>query len=270
MKYIKYRRFLPLAALLIGLLGLLLRSAEHASFDLISGLAVESPMHTLFAIFLLVSAGLALLLAWPGRAAAAQGTIAQHFYTTKRLVTVGMLAGPILVILYGVILLNLSFLGGVMISGVLLALLAIFSGVCLFLLALACRRKQKIHGLVTLPVLCFLALLLVITYRTEGRNPVLLTYYLSILAQASWLMQFYFLAEFSYPPVRSRGYRFCAMLSIIWGVTALADVGNFPTLLQNLGFILISMSFFQAYLESEVRGFRFPEEKKEPDAEPQP
>lgn len=139
---------------------------------------------------------------------------------------------------------------------ILMAILSIASAAGLFVNLLACRRRDgapagSANGNLLLIPPVNLVFRLVLTYRIDSVDPVLVAYYVELLALVFLCLGFYRLSSFAFRAGRTRHFALYSGAAVILCVAALADgspylssiliyIGGALTL---LGFLLLRLAF---------------------------
>ena len=239
---------IPMISVLLGAAGLVLRLQEQKAFDSSTGLPLSSWLHGFNAAFLAAAALLCLLFALRTPKDRGEKAFTAAFAMPGAGRVLLPVLGSFLLLLCGGYQLLVYALTRAL-QYLLLGVLTLLSGGCFLKLTMDCRRSRAAQGVLALPVICMLALSLVLTYRAEANNPVLLDYYVDILAQAAFLLQFYYLADFAYPPAKARAYVFFAALAPVLGLTAAAGAASLAGWAFYLGLTALGLGYLTAYLQ---------------------
>jgi len=229
---------LPGVAAVLGAAGFMLRLAQRQLFDPLTGLPQASALHGAVLLFLLLSTAVVLFLARKEAFTPEEFETAFPFDGKASVLCVvlgaALLLGAAAEQFFSYLLLNELLLG-------ILGLLMVLTAAGLFLVLRDCRKGAVSRSYLLLPAICLVALLLVVAYRAEASNSVLLSYYVQVLAQAALLLQHYYLAAAAYTPEKSRPCAFFAALSVLLCLTAAADVGKIVGWLFYLAMALLSL-----------------------------
>ena len=130
-----------------------------------------------------------------------------------------------------------------------LGVLSLASAATLFMVTVACRRKEDRTLDSTLLLMTPLALVirLVLAYRAHSVNPSLAVYYVELLALVLLTLAFYRLSSFGFRAGRSRLFCLYAALAVLFSLPALADAAHLATTLLYLGCSLTLTGFLLLY-----------------------
>ena len=135
---------------------------------------------------------------------------------------------------------------------ILTALTALLSAVGLFPMVTACRQKGKhlaVNGsFLLIPPVC-LVIRLVLTYRIESVNPVLMQYYIQLLALVFFILAFFRLSSFAFQAGQTRPFVLYTVLAVVCSITALADFMPLSSTLFYAGCALTTLGFLLLHLK---------------------
>ena len=135
-------------------------------------------------------------------------------------------------------------------TGMVLGVLSLIAGACLFLGAVLCRKDPAAPPLVLLAVPVCLLVRLILIYRIYSRDPVLADYYLDLLALVLLILGTYRLSGFAVQAGSPRAFALYAELSAILALAALAD-GPSAAVLLAVG-IALALAGFQLALRPDT------------------
>lgn len=134
---------------------------------------------------------------------------------------------------------------GYLLDMILAVLLAISAAALLY--ALVALRKGKTAGTAMLVPLCYLMLLLVLTYRTFAKDPVVAHYYIYIVSLALLGWAGLQLAAFAFRNGSARSYLPFAMLAVAAALPAAVAAQSVAQLLMYGGFAVVHLAFLSAF-----------------------
>ncbi len=232
-----------------GILAFFLRLQERSFFDVTTGLAVATPLHAVNAI---IAVGCAALMVLPVLYTKKneEGNFAHCFAANAAkelllpVVGIFFLLGSAVQLLLSWFLLKKILLG---LLGILLLL-----GAGSFLKALSdSRRGKAVSPSLLMGMICALALCMILSYQAESDNPVLLSYYVQILAQGAALLSFYHLGNFAFPPVKLRPWLWPTLVSVVLCFMAAADAGKVVGPLFYLGLAFLQLGLLGLYCRKD-------------------
>ena len=211
----------------VGIVGMILRKVQlETIFDPVSGLANPSPVNTaLTALTLAVIAG-AVAFAWPIKKELGKFDPLYAFPVSGKvelgaLTVFGSLLGVCAVLNFVLDKTETAVIKGIF------AVIGVLTAVSVVLSALRAAKGEKAAGgvLSVIPPL-FAAWWLVVTYKDNNTNPVLLEYCWSCLAAAAATTAFYYAAGFDYGIRHVRRTVVSHLLAVYFCLVAVPDGGN--------------------------------------------
>ncbi len=149
----------------------------------------------------------------------------------------------------GVLLAAVAVLMMLGVSGAALALPLFLaaSGVCVFYALVCLKKRRAFPGVAVGFPAAYLSVQLVFTYRECAKDPVLVNFYIELLALAALAWAFVQLAAFAFRTASPRVYLSTAMLAVVLSVTGVVSAASPFWMLMLGGFALVQLAFLAAY-----------------------
>lgn len=141
----------------------------------------------------------------------------------------------------------LLVLGGAIPVTMLLAAFLAVSGACVFYVLVCLRKGRAFPGIAAGFPAAYLAVQLVFTYRDCAKDPVLMNFYLELLALASLAWAFVQLCAFAFRGGSARGYLTFSMISIALSAAAAVTAATLFWMLLLGGFAFVQLAFLFAW-----------------------
>ena len=217
----------PAVSLIAGIAGFLLRRTELSTvFDSRTGLAIPNAPITLTLIGVsIAAAALCLLLSFlAARGKKASNVYEEAFAAPPAYFVVSFILGVIMIL--GAVIYFFSLLSGKpSFLDFILFLFAACSGASLIVLA---RGVYREHGggemcLFSVVPSLFLCIWLILTYKNNASDPVILHYSYECLAIAAGALSFYYAAGYAFRKSKPVRTILCYLLTIFFTLVAIAD-----------------------------------------------
>ncbi|MBR6739155.1 MAG: hypothetical protein IKL99_05735 [Oscillospiraceae bacterium] len=141
------------------------------------------------------------------------------------------------------------FLGGVGGVTVILPLFLAVSGACALYVSVCLKKGIAFPGIAAGFPAAYLSVQLVFTYRECAKDPVLVNFFVELLALAAFAWAFVQLSAFAFRTASPRSYLPTAMLSVVLGVTGALTASSLFWMLMLGGFAFVQLAFLSAYRE---------------------
>ncbi len=141
------------------------------------------------------------------------------------------------------------FLGGVGGVTVILPLFLAASGACVFYVLVCLKKGRAFPGIAVGFPAAYLSVQLVFTYRECAKDPVLINFYVELLALAALAWAFVQLAAFAFRTASPRVYLPTAMLAVVLSIAGAVTAASLFWMLMLGGFALVQLAFLAAYKE---------------------
>ena len=141
----------------------------------------------------------------------------------------------------------LLVLGGMAGVTVLLAAFLAVSGACAFCVLVCLRKGRAFPGIAAGFPAAYLAVQLIFTYRECAKDPVLMNFYLELIALAALAWAFVQLCAFAFRGGSARGYLTFAMLSVALSFAGAVTAATLFWMLLLGGFALVQLAFLLAW-----------------------
>ena len=226
--------FMPLIALLVGVLGFFVRRKELASvFDNDTGLAERSAPISLLLIALsaaVIIAAVIIAIIVSVRKKAEKDysrafTPGGFFYVGASFVLgLGWLVAVVLQFL------RLRSSGIITIIDWIYLLLALLTAVSVIVLALGAYTRRRGAGMIVLSIMpsLFFCFWLIVLYKENATNPVLLDFCYQSLAVAAAALSFYFGAGYAFGKAAPGWTVFSYLVTCFFGIVSIADNAGLP------------------------------------------
>ena len=233
------------AALFASCAGLALRLLELTrGFDT-DGLPNGSTFYVPYALAAIAGALALFSRTLPGRESVTE-SFADIFDFSSPLPTATAVMGAFMLLAgAGLSVLDGGFAPAALLPAVLLLLCAAAMFYCVF----ALRRGEDFSPIALLVPVCYLLVLLILLYRVNSKDPVLLDYYPAILAAAALCLAYLLLAAFAYRNGSPRRFSAAASLAVLFSFMAALDsmmTHSFSFAAIFLGFALLPLAFMAA------------------------
>lgn len=129
----------------------------------------------------------------------------------------------------------------------LLAAFLAVSGGCVFYVLVCLRKGKEFPGIAAGFPAAYLAVQLIFTYRECAKDPVLVNFYLELLALAAFAWAFVQLCAFAFRGGSARGYLSFSMLSVALGVAGAVTASTLFWMMLLGGFALAQLAFLSAW-----------------------
>lgn len=141
----------------------------------------------------------------------------------------------------------LLVLGGAAAITLLLAAFLAVSGACVFYVLVCLRKGREFPGIAVGFPAAYLAVQIVFTYRECAKDPVLVNFYLELLALASLAWAFVQMAAFAFRNGSARSYLTFSMLSIALSIACTVTASTLFWMLLFGGFAFAQLAFLAAW-----------------------
>ena len=247
----KFAAAMPILALVAGVIGFFLRRRELATvFDDVTGLAQRSAPVSLALIGLVAAAVIIFLVfsitAFGGKAARGQMSSLRH--TGPINLAVLLVLGAAWLVSAVMYYLNIRAAGEFPMVETYFAALSALSGLSVAALAFAEYRSERgsVRLLLSVIPALFMCFWLVLLYKQNAANPVLLSYCYQCLAILTSALSFYFAAGYVFGKAAPGKTIFSFLITIFFCCIALAD--NLATELKAVFAIVIIMQLLNSMM----------------------
>lgn len=233
------------AAILAACAGAALRWLELTRGLDAAALPNGSTFYVPWALAALCLLSAALSRALPARESVTEGFVDIFDFSAPLPVTAAVIGSFALLAGAGLSVLEGGFAPAALLPAAMLLLCAAAMFYCVFSL----RRGEDFSPIALLVPVCYLLVLLIVIYRTNSKDPVLLHYYPAILAAAALALSCLLLAAFAYRNGSPRRFSAIACAAVLFSFMAALDsvlTRSFSLAATFLGFALLLLAFMAA------------------------